>query len=86
MKDPLSASEAKSLIAKAEGTFRHEDCATCECYLGYVAQIVIDSGPGAKQFLQDYLPDKSEIHSCLGCDPCAPGILYATYLRKRPKE
>jgi len=86
MIDLLSVPEVKGLIAKAEESFRHEECATCECYLGYVAQLVIDSGPEAKIFLQEYQPDRDQIHSCLGCDPCAPGILYASYLRKRSKE
>jgi hypothetical protein len=85
MNNTLSVSEAMGLISKTEESFRHEECDTCECYLGYVAQLVIDSGPEAKQFLQEYQPDRDQIHSCLGCDPCAPGILYANYLRKRPK-
>ena len=83
MENNLSVPEVKELIEKAEETFRHEECATCECYLGYVIQLKIDSGAEAQQFLKEYEPDRDKIHSCLGCDPCSPGTLYANYLRKR---
>ena len=85
MSEGLLVSEIKDLIKKAEKSFRHEECATCECYLGYITQLVIDSGPEGQQFLKDYQPDRDQIHFCLGCDPCAPGILYANYLRIRPR-
>jgi len=78
--------EVKELINKAELSFRHQECATCECFLGYVTQLEIDSDPTAKKFLQDYQKDRDQIHSCLGCDPCSPGILYTNYLRRNPKE
>jgi len=83
MDNTLSVSEVKELIRKAEAFFRHEDCKTCECYLGYVTQLKIDSDPEAHQFLKEYEPARDQIHSCLGCDPCPPGILYANYLRKK---
>ena len=85
MNKTLSVSEIKELIRNAELSFRHEECRTCECYLGYVAQLEIDSTPDGRVFLKDYKPPREEVHSCLGCDPCAPGILYANYLRKRSK-
>jgi hypothetical protein len=86
MKKTLSVSEVKEFIEKAESSFRHEECATCECYLGYVTQLKIDSTTEAQQFLKEYEPDRDQIHSCLGCDPCSPGTLYANYLRKRPSR
>jgi hypothetical protein len=85
MKDPLTVSKIKELLSEAEFTFRHEECATCECYQGYVTQLKIDSDPEGQQFLEEYQPDKDQIHSCLGCDPCSPGILYANYLRRTKK-
>ena len=82
MRKGLSLAEIKDSIRKAEQAFRHEDCATCECYLGYVVQLEIDADEEGKNFLTSYKPDRGQIHSCLGCDPCPPGILYANYLRK----
>jgi len=45
--DLLLVSEVKELINKAEISFRHQECAACECFLGYVTQLEIDSDPTA---------------------------------------
>ena len=83
MEKPLSVSTVKELISKAEDAFRHQDCMNCECYLGYIAQLEIDADNEGKEFLKKYRSDQNPAHSCLGCDPCPPGILYASYLRKQ---
>jgi hypothetical protein len=80
---PLSLDAVKELISNAEAAFRHQECASCECYLGYVTQLEIDAGPQGREFLQTYQPPREEVHACLGCDPCSPGILYSDYLRKK---
>ncbi len=82
----LLVSEVKELINKAENSFRHQECSACECYLGYITQLMIDSEPEARQYLKESQPDHDQIHSCLGCDPCSPGILYTAYLRKNRKQ
>jgi hypothetical protein len=64
--DLLSISEAKDLINNTELSFRHPDCATCECYLGYIAQLEIDSDPESQQYLKLYKPDRDQIHSLPG--------------------
>ena len=86
MKKELSVAEVKELITKAEASFRHEDCQTCECYLGYIAQLMIDSDQEAKDFLSGYMTPREEMHACLGCDPCSPGILHDNYLRSSKRQ
>jgi hypothetical protein len=81
MNEKLSVSDVKDLINKAEESFRHDECAACECYLSYVAQLEMDSDSEGQGYLKDYQPARDQIHACLGCDPCAPGILYTNYLR-----
>lgn len=83
MKGGLSLSKVKEYLEKAEFSFRHEECESCECYLGYIAQLQIDSGPEANEYLKRYKLARDEIHSCLGCDPCPPGILFTNYLRNK---
>ena len=83
--DPLSVAEVKDLIQAAETSTRHEDCLTCECYLGYLTQLGMDADPEARSYLENLQPSKDQVHSCLGCDPCPPGVLHSTYLRKRNK-
>lgn len=79
----LSLEHIKELVQKAEFSFRHQDCATCECYLGFITQLELDGDPEVREFLAEYKPAREEIHSCLGCYPCAPGILYSDYLQKK---
>ena len=79
----LTREQVSGWIQKAEDNFRHEDCATCECYLGFLAQMEIDGDQEARDYLSKHKPARDEIHACLGCDPCPPGILYSDYLRKR---
>jgi hypothetical protein len=81
--DRLSINQISKIINKAESSYRHEECATCECYLGFLTQLEIDADQEGRQFLKDFMPHREEIHACLGCDPCPPGILYTDYLRKK---
>lgn len=83
MENPLSLSEVRELIKKAEEAFRHQECDTCVCYLGYITQLEIDADDERKDYLKGYKGDREQIHSCLGCDPCHPGILYSNYLRNK---
>jgi hypothetical protein len=83
MNDPLSVIKVKEQIKKAEESFRHEECNSCECFLGYLAQLEIDADTEGKEVLKSYRSEREPIHSCLGCDPCPPGVLYAEYLRKK---
>ena len=79
--DLLSVQQITTLINQTMNAFPHSECQTCECFLGYVAQLEIDADPIGKAFLEELKPNRSAIHSCLGCDPCPPGDQFATYLR-----
>lgn len=81
----LSTDDISRIITKAESSFRHEECATCECYLGFLTQLEIDADQQGQKILKERQTHPGEIHSCLGCDPCPPGILYGDYLRKKAK-
>ena len=80
----LSIDQISAIINNAEKSFRQEDCPTCECYLGYIAQLELDGDQEVQEYLAKYKPAREVIHSCLGCDPCPPGILYADYLKNKP--
>lgn len=81
MQGSLSILHITALINNAIDTFPHEECATCECFLGYVTQLEMDSDKLSQQFLDRYKPNRKEIYSCLGCGPYRPGDHYAEYLR-----
>jgi hypothetical protein len=77
----LTRDEVQTFLASAADSFPHDECLTCECYLGYVTRLQIDSDIDSREIFEDYRSEQNIIHSCLGCDPCPPGDLYAEYVR-----
>lgn len=82
MPERLSRSQMLLLIEDAIESFPHEECAACECFLGYISQLELDSGGVTPDLVRQYKPDRKEVHSCLGCDPCPPADHFAKYLRE----
>lgn len=81
MANKLSDFQVHSIIENAIESFPHEECISCECFLGYITQLEMDSDETARGFILQFKIERNEIHSCLGCDPCPPGDQYAEYLR-----
>lgn len=79
----LVLEQVQDLLKKAEESFPHGACLTCECFLGYLAQLRIDSDAQCKEAFAPYKIKREDIHSCLGCDPCPPGDLYAGYMKQK---
>ncbi len=79
----LTPVQVESLLNEAAASFPHDECRTCECFLGLVAQLRMDGEPECKNLLNVYKVERGNIHSCLGCDPCPPGNLYADYMRQK---
>ena len=86
MTKSLTFFEVLTLINKTIEDFPHDECKTCECFLGYVTQLGIDSDESSIPLLDGYKPRREKIHSCLGCDPCPPGDRYGQYLRENRDE
>lgn len=79
----LTREEIQTMFQGAEISFPHGECTTCECFLGYIAQLHIDSDSADKDIFTPYKVNRAEMHHCLGCDPCPPGDLYAEYVKKK---
>ena len=75
--------EVKDFLKTALDSFPHDYCQDCECFLGFVTQLRVDSDSESHNLLKQYRVDRNNIHSCLGCDPCPPGDLYAEYVRNK---
>ena len=80
MTSRLSLQEVRNRIEEAQATFPRDECPTCECYLGYLVQLGFDADEVASSLIADNMPDRSDMHGCLGCEPCPPGDLFAAYL------
>jgi hypothetical protein len=85
MKKQLSISTIKTLLSEAVEAFPHEACETCECFLGYITHLSIESDQAGRELLESYQLRREDIHACLGCDPCPPGEYYAQYLQANRK-
>lgn len=79
----LRREEVRKYLKDAIDSFPHQECSTCECFVGYLTQLQIDSGEGSKDLLAEYKPEREEVHSCLGCNPCSPGDHFARYLQEK---
>jgi hypothetical protein len=79
----LNLEQIQTMLKEAEESFPHGACLTCECFLGYVAQLRIDSDAECKEAFAPYKVKREDMHSCLGCDPCPPGDLYASYSKRK---
>ena len=83
---PLDQDELQTMLHRAEEQFPHGACNTCECFLGYLAQLRIDSDFANKDLFLPFKVRREDMHHCLGCDPCPPGDLYAEYVLKKQKS
>jgi len=81
----LKRQEVQIFLAEAAESFPHGACLTCECFLGYVVRLRVDSEETSRDLIREYQVERNCIHSCLGCDPCPPGDLYAAYVREKQK-
>lgn len=79
----LGRDEIQALLQGAEDSFPHGACNTCECFLGYLAQLRIDSDSADKDLFIPFKVDRKDMHKCLGCEPCPPGNLYAAFMKKK---
>ncbi|MEP7133314.1 MAG: hypothetical protein ABI904_00135 [Chloroflexota bacterium] len=75
----LQRDEIQTRLQTAVDSFPHNQnvCSTCECFLAYTAQLRIDTDSADKDLFTPYKINRSDMHHCLGCDPCPPGDLYA---------
>ncbi len=78
----LTTEQVEVILKKTAASFPHDECLTCECFLGLVMQLKIDAEPGAQTLLAKYKIPHKEMHACLGCDPCPAGDRYAQHIRQ----
>jgi len=82
----LTRQEVQIFLEEAADSFPHDACLTCECFLGYVTRLRVDSDETSQDLINEYQVERKNMHSCLGCDPCPPGDMYAEYNRKKAQS
>lgn len=81
----LTRQDVQTFLAEAADSFPHGACLTCECFLGYVTRLQLDSDETSRDLTGGFKVERNSMHNCLGCDPCPPGNLYAEYVRKKKR-
>jgi hypothetical protein len=85
MTPSFNRQDVKTLVDRARESLPHDACLTCECFLGYLAQLSIDAGEDVRSLLTAMGSDRAHTHRCLGCEPCPPADLFAQLLRERDR-
>lgn len=73
--------EVRALLEQARQSFPHNECLTCECFLGYLTQLGIDAGEEVDKLIDEMGIESQHTRGCMGCDPCPPADLFADYLQ-----
>ena len=80
MTSKLTSGQVKTLLDETLASFPHEDCYTCECFLGYLTRLELDADEHGRAIFSQYKPERNLVHSCMGCDPCPPADAFAKYM------
>ena len=84
--DSLSTQDVENMVKNVMADIPHEECRTCDCFHGFLTQLVLDAGEDAASIIDQFKIDRDQMHGCLGCDPCPPGSAFARYLKQAPKR
>jgi hypothetical protein len=76
MSGKLSRQEVTDLIEKLESSMIRDECRDCECLQGVLVQIEIDAADNVSDITGPLKITNTQIHSCLGCDPCLPAEIF----------
>ena len=77
----MDKSQAKKLIEDVVKSVKHNECLTCDCFVGFIVQIELDCDEDISSLTEKHKIEKEDMHGCLGCDPCPPAEKYAEYIR-----
>lgn len=76
MADKLNRQEVKDLLEKLESSMIRDECSSCECLQGVLAQIEIDAAEDITDLTDTLKVSPAQMHSCLGCEPCPPAEIF----------
>ncbi len=85
MSKALSPDDVAAYVIRLKASVVREECWTCDCLQGLLAQIELDC-PEAAEMLSSLKVPTGEMHGCMGCDPCLPGEIFSDYIRRQQKS
>ena len=82
----MFAKDVIALLTALRKTVRRKECWDCDCFQGFLTQLEMDAEPDAAKTIEPLKVPSSQMHGCLGCDPCPPGAEFAEYLRRMSQQ
>lgn len=58
-----------------------ERCRTCDCTQAALAQLQLDGSAAVQRLAARHRLPPSDIHPCMGCDPCPPAEAWTEFAR-----
>lgn len=83
MGQKITREAVKRFVERLCDQLPHEECRSCDCLQGFLTQLEIDATDDAADLTGPLKVNSSEMHGCLGCNPCPPAELFSEYLRKQ---
>jgi len=77
----LNRNKVLEILKELESRISKQECLTCECFLGLITQLELDSSEDILDLTSKYKVPNAKMHGCMGCKPCPSGELFADYLR-----
>jgi hypothetical protein len=81
----MKRNDVRALVDDALMDLPRKECRTCDCFLGFLTQLELDAEDDVRDITSPLRVPKSEMHGCLGCNPCPPGAAFARYLEGMQK-
>jgi hypothetical protein len=82
----LKRTDVQRLVDEVLSGMPHEECRTCDCFLGFITQLEIDAQEDVSNIANPLKVPRGRMHSCLGCSPCPPAEAYTNYIRRNQEE
>lgn len=79
----LNKDNVRALVQELENGVVRPECLTCDCFQGLLTQLELDCLEDISDMIGRLKKPTEKMHSCLGCNPCPGGALFAQYLKSK---
>lgn len=83
MSQSLETDRAKRIVEALRASVPRAECWSCDCLHGFLVQLELDAPQDISHLTCALKVPHSEMHACLGCNPCPPAEMFVEYLKNR---
>jgi len=82
----LKRSDVQKLVDEILRSMPHEECRTCDCFLGFITQLELDAQEDVSNISNPLKVPRGRMHGCLDCSPCPPAEAHSNYIRQNQER